>query len=141
MYVDTNTTFGEGLDLSSAGVVGDAIDIGTAYGIGSGARRNPIWYVVAADGSAITAGANVYIYASEDGETTYGTPIISFSTKPIKENVEGNNAVLYSGALPAKPGAPARYLLMAVYNNGSGSGKVNSYILNRAPNVRIHKGV
>ena len=132
MLIDKYSTFGENLSLASAGVIGNAIDLGAAYNIGAGANRPPVLHVVAA--TEIKAAGTLQLCASTDG-TIAGDVLMSI---PFKASAEGY--VLFSGIMPTIPEASGRYLVL---NNGdaiTGGGTVNAYALNTAPAHHIYPG-
>lgn len=132
MLIDKNSTFGENLSLTSAGVIGNAIDLGAAYNIGAGANRPPVLHVVAA--TEIKAAGTLQLCASTDGATA-GDVLMSI---PFAASDEGT--VLFSGIMPTIPEANGQYLLLNNATAVSGGGSVNAYVLNNAPAHHIYPG-
>lgn len=129
MLIDKYSTFGENLSLTSAGVIGNAIDLGAAYNIGAGANRPPVLHVVAT--SAVSAGT-LQLCTSDDG-TTAGEVIMEI---PVTAMDDGE--VIFSGIMPSIPKASGQYLVLNV--SAAGSGTFNAYVLNNAPHHHIYPG-
>lgn len=132
MLIDKFSTFGENLSLASAGVIGNAIDLGAAYNIGAGANRPPVLHVVAA--TEIKAAGTIQMCTSTDG-TTAGDVLMSI---PLKVAAEGD--VLFSGIMPTIPEASGQYLLLNNATAVSEGGSVNAHVLNNAPAHHIYPG-
>lgn len=132
MLIDKNSTFGENLSLTSAGVIGNAIDLGAAYNIGAGANRPPVLHVVAA--TKIKAAGTLQLCASTDGATA-GDVLMSI---PFAASDEGT--VLFSGIMPTIPEANGQYLVLNNATAVTNGGTVNAYVLNNAPAHHIYPG-
>lgn len=132
MLIDKYSTFGENLSLTSAGVIGNAIDLGAAYNIGAGANRPPVLHVVAA--TEIKAAGTLQLCASTDG-TTAGNVLMSI---PFAASAEGD--VLFSGIMPTIPEASGQYLVLNNATAVTDGGTVNAYVLNNAPAHHIYPG-
>ncbi len=132
MLIDKYSTLGENLSLESAGVIGNAIDLGAAYNIGAGANRPPVLHIVAA--TEIKAAGTLQLCTSTDG-TTAGDVLMS-----IPFAASGDGEVLFSGIMPTIPEASGQYLVL---NNGTAvtdGGAINAYVLNNAPAHHIYPG-
>lgn len=129
MLIDKYASFGEGLSLEKAGVIGNALDLGAAYNVGAGANRPPVLHVVAQ--TAVGKGT-LQLCASDDGTTVKETLVC------MAFDASDAGTVLFSGMLPAVPKASGRYLLL---NNASdASGTVSAYMLNHAPAHHVYPG-
>lgn len=128
MLIDKNSTFGENLSLASSGVIGDALDLGAAYNIGSGANRPPVLHIVSV---AAVGSGELQLCTSENGIAA-GDVLMS-----IPFEATDAEEVLYSGDMPTIPKASGRYLVLK--NASSNTGSINAYVLNNAPNHHIYK--
>lgn len=130
MLIDKYASFGEGLSLETAGVIGNALDLGAAYNVGAGANRPPVLHVVAQ--SAVGAGA-LQLCASDDGATAKEVLVgMTFGASEA-------GTVLFSGMLPAVPKASGRYLVLKNASDASSaSGTVSAYMLNHAPAHHVY---
>jgi len=129
MLIDTKATFGEALSTATAGVIGDALDTGAVYGLGSGANRLPYLHVVI--NTKPTAAGTLTLCTSADG-TTAGDAIV---TIPVAANTPAET-VVFSGPMPAIPESAGRYLVLSTTQMASG--KVDAYVLNNAPYHHIY---
>lgn len=129
MLIDRYAAFGEGLSLETAGVIGNALDLGAAYNVGAGANRPPVLHVVAQ--TAVGKGS-LQLCASDDGVTAREALVCM----AFDESEEGT--VLFSGMLPAVPKASGRYLVLN--NVSDASGAVSAYMLNQAPAHHVYPG-
>ena len=132
MLIDKYSTFGENLSLVSAGVIGDAIDLGAAYNIGAGANRPPVLHIVAA--TEVKAAGTLQLCTSTDG-TTAGDVLMSI---PFAASDEGT--VLFSGNMPTVPEASGQYLVLKNATAVSAGGTVNAHVLSNAPAHHIYPG-
>ncbi len=132
MIIDKYSTFGENMSLVSAGVIGNAIDLGAAYNIGAGANRPPVLHVVAA--TEIKAAGTLQLCTSTDGATA-GDVLMSI---PFAASDEGK--VLFSGIMPTIPEASGQYLVLKNSTAVTAGGTVNAYVLNNAPSHHIYPG-
>ena len=132
MLIDKYSTFGENLSLTSAGVIGNAIDLGAAYNIGAGANRPPVLHVVAA--TEIKAAGTLQLCASTDGATA-GDVLMSI---PFAASDEGT--VLFSGIMPTIPEANGQYLVLNNATAVTNGGTVNAYVQSNAPAHHTNPG-
>lgn len=129
MLIDKNAVLGEDLSLTTAGVIGNAIDLGAANNIGAGANRTPVLHIAA---TADTGTGELQLCVSDNG-TTATDVLVSIPYKNAKEG-----EVVFSGMLPTRPKASGRYILLK--NNTASTGKVSAFILNSAPAHHIYPG-
>lgn len=134
MLCDINSTFGTGLSIASAGVKGDAIDLGAAYNIGAGANRPP--YVVITSDTACTGSGVIGIYASASATSVSGaTKIMSIPVGAVSAE-----EIVFAGIMPAIPEAAGKYLVMNVDTAGS-AGTVTAQVVDNPPVMHAYKGV
>lgn len=123
MIIDKFSTFGSGLSIASADVIGDALDTGAVYGLGAGANVPPVLHIVC--DTAVTTEGTLQVCTSDDG-TAAGDVLME-----IPVPVCAAEDVVFSGRLPVIPDGSGRYLVLK--NKATAEGKVNAYILSNAP--------
>ena len=124
MLIDTKSTFGEELSLASAAVIGDALDLGAVYGMGSGANMTPWLHVVIH--TANTSAGTIELCTSSNGSTA-GDSILKI---PVGAATPAET-VVYSGPIPPVPEGSGRYLVLKT--SAMSAGKVNAYVTTHAP--------
>lgn len=129
MLIDRYASFGDGLSLEKAGVIGNALDLGAACNVGAGANRPPVLHVVA---QSATGKGMLQLCASDDGVTAKEALVC------MAFDAADEGTVLFSGMLPVVPKASGRYLVLK--NASDAYGTVGAYMLNHAPAHHVYPG-